>query len=146
MPPLNSWGCVIAVIFWWLWLGWLGLSWGSHILSGFLSLLLEKQLIIGPTRISMDYRFLARFSVFKQIAALSQISMIEIVNDSRQNSAWGEQEIKGEIIIWAGNYAFRINKLGGLTTPEIAWLSGELEDWLGLQPYIRQIDEVDTVR
>lgn len=145
MPPLNSWGCFMAVVFGWLWAGWLGVSWGSHILLGFLSLLLEKQLIISQTRISLRYRFLARLPVFKQRAARNQICMLEIVNDARQKTKWGVQDIKGEIIIWAGNTAFRINKLGGLTPPEIAWLSGELEDWLGLQPNIRKIDQVENL-
>ena len=99
MPPLSGWGCVMAMFFWFLWVAWLGVSWGSHILLGCLSLLLEKRLIIGQTRISVQYRFLAHLPVFKQRVARNQICMIEIVNDARQSSTWGEQEIKGEIII-----------------------------------------------
>ncbi len=144
MPPLSGWGCAMAMFFWILWIGWLGVSWGSHLLLGCLSLLLEKQIIIGPTRISVQYRLLKHLPVFMQRVARNQICMVEIVNDARQTSTWGETEIKGEIIIWAGNYAFRINKLGGLTPPEMAWLTGELEDWLGLQPVTRRVDKIDT--
>lgn len=143
MPPLNGWGCFIGVMFWWIWVAWLGVSWGSHILSGFFSLLLDKQIVINQSTIALQYRLLACLPIFSEDVPRNQISMLEIVNDVRQKSKWGEQEIKGEIIIWAGIYAFRLNKLGGLTPPERAWLAEELGDWLGLEPSIRRVDQVD---
>ncbi|MEL6382227.1 MAG: serine/threonine-protein kinase [Cyanobacteria bacterium J06626_18] len=144
MPPLSGWGCIIAVTFWWIWAAWLGASIGSHLCLGLVSLLLERHLVIDQHSISLKYRILSRLPVSWQEVSRSQICLLEIVHDSRQKSKWGEQEIKGEIIVWAGNYPFRINKLGGLTPPEIGWLSKELGDWLDLQPSIRQVEQTDA--
>ncbi|MEM9006646.1 MAG: serine/threonine-protein kinase [Cyanobacteria bacterium P01_F01_bin.86] len=143
-PPLSGWGCLIAMMLWWLWAAWLGVSWGSHILLGLVSLFLEKQITINQASISLQYRLFSLLPIFQKEVDRSQICLLEIVDDVRQKSKWGEQEIKGEIIIWAGNYAFHINKLGGLTPPETAWLSEELGDWLGLQPLTRRVSRMDA--
>ncbi|MEO0867498.1 MAG: serine/threonine-protein kinase [Cyanobacteria bacterium J06642_11] len=142
-PPISAWGCVIGVFLWWLWAGWLSLSWGTQLLCGCMSLLLEKEIIINQTKISMEYRFLNLITVFRKEATTNKnISMIELINESRKETSWGEQERKAEIIIWAGIERFRINKIGGLTPPEIAWICGELEDWLGLRVTTRQINKI----
>ncbi len=143
MPPLSGWGCIIAFTFSWLWAAWLAVSIGSNLLLGLGSLLLDKQLIIDQNTISLRYRILSRLPVFRQEVSRSQICLLEIVNDSHQTSKWGVQEIKGEIIIWAGNHPFRINKLGGFTSPEMGWLSKELANWLGLQPSVRQVERIE---
>ncbi len=142
MPPLSGWGCIMGMFFWWLWAGWVGISWGTHLLSGLIGLLLEKQIVIDQTKITLKYKLLPLITVFQKEARRSNISMIERLNDIRQQTKWGEQEIKAEIIIWAGNDSFRINKLGGLTPPEIAWLSKELEDWLDLKVTTRPVNKI----
>ncbi|MEM9903863.1 MAG: serine/threonine-protein kinase [Cyanobacteria bacterium P01_D01_bin.44] len=142
MPPLSGWGCIMAFFFWWIWAGWIGISWGSHLIFGVMSLLLEKQIVINQSTITLKYKLLALITIFQKKSRRRHITMVELLNDIYQQTQWGEQEIKGEIIIWAGNDSFRINKLGGLTPPEIAWLAGELEDWLGLQISTRPVDKI----
>ena len=139
LPPINGWGCGLAVVMWWIWVCWMGLSWSSRLLLWMVSLVMEKRLLINDQSVSVEYRLLGQVSVHHRRSRRQNVTQVEVVRAHRRQNNWGTQELPAEIIIWAGNHGYCLSKLGGLTTPEVAWLSRELSDWMGVEVTERQM-------
>ncbi|WP_346289992.1 serine/threonine-protein kinase [Sphaerothrix gracilis] len=137
MPPVSSWGCIMAVFLSYGWMLWLAIALIGKVGFSLLSILLSKQIIIGPRYITVAYRLLGLVPLLSQSLPLQQISQLERREASYQKSDWGYLKRQAELIIWIGNRACKVDKLGGLTTPELDWLEHELSTWLDL-PVRRQ--------
>ncbi len=143
LPPVNGWGCGLAVVMWWIWVTWMGVSWGSKLLLWTMSLLLEKWLFIDDKSVSVEYRLLGQLPMHRRQSRRQYVTQVEVVKAHRRQDKWGTRELPAEIIIWAGNHGYRLSKVGGLTTPEVAWLSQEVSDWMGVEITDRQVPLIE---
>ena len=139
LPPVSGWGCALAVVMWWIWMVWFGVSWGSKLVLALVSLLLEKQIVIEDQAVSREYLLLGMLRFGHKQSRRQIVTQLELVRGHRRKDKWGTKEMPAEIIVWSGNHDFRLSKQGGLTTPEVQWLSRELSDWLGVEVTERQV-------
>jgi len=145
LPPISGWGCLIAFAMSWAWMAWMGIAFGSKLLLGLLSMMLEKELVISDQSIHMTYHFLnLALPLGQKRNRRHEITHIELITAHERKNQWFTEGLPAEIIIWAGNHDYRIKLLGGLTTPEIAWLTQELADWLGVEVSNRKLLLLDA--
>ncbi|NJN03433.1 MAG: serine/threonine protein kinase [Leptolyngbyaceae cyanobacterium RM1_1_2] len=137
LPSVRGWGCILAVVLSYGWLLWVAIALINRLGVWLLSFLTEKQISFDSQQITVTYKLLEVIPALQRSLSLQQISQLERSEASYLKSDWGYLKNQAEITIWVGNYPLKLNKLGGLTTPELDWLEYELNSWLDL-PVQRQ--------
>ena len=142
-PPLTSWGCLIALMLWFVWAGWLVFSLAWDLATYIISLMMTRCISITPHSIN-QVELLFGQVVSSQSSPRDYITKIEVVTERVQASQWGPTKQPAEILIWAGTTAYRLNRRGGLTPPEVDWLSQELGDCLDIEIEWRNVPYVQN--